>query len=139
MDIVTSLHASVFHPCTRAASWKVEGMDLEDTTKLQELTTWKVGILCLQEIHILGSDFFEYSNLLVVLPGAEGNARSYAGEGFMVAPNLKRAVACCKQFSDRLASLRLYENGGQLLFCIGILPHELPRLRKAASVLRRNG
>ena len=52
--------------CTRAATWNVEGLNLKDSTKLQELTIWMlsndVGILCLQETHIWGSEFFEYNN-----------------------------------------------------------------------------
>ena len=110
----------------RTATWDVEGLQDKDGTKLDELTYWManrgVGILCLQETHEVGSAYFTHKGFLVILSGAEGNVRSWAGVGFIVSPHLKDSVQSFLQYTDRLASLRLRVPGGQLCLVSAYAP-----------------
>ena len=108
------------------ASWNVEGLNLDSGTKLHELQTWMVkrsiGVLCMQETHITGAQYFYDNGFLVILSGAEGDGRSYAGVGFIVAPDVCSSVSGFLQKNDRLASLRLRVRGGQVCLVTAYAP-----------------
>ena len=80
-------------PCSKIATWVVEGLNLKEGTKLEALEVWMIG---------------------AILSGKEGSLRTFAGVGFMIAPHVRQSVTGFLQYSDRLASMRLRVPGGQL-------------------------
>ena len=84
-----------------------------------------VGILCLQETHLTGASHFEEDGFSFFLSGAtSGDARSYAGVGFAVAPWAANAIVSFKAISDRVASLRVKVTGGILTLITVYIPHD---------------
>ena len=82
-------------------TWNVEGMRGDSAVKLVELRLYmkkySIGILCLQETHLLGAHFMEEDGFSVFLSGASLDVGcSYAGVGFMVAPWVTRAIVSFK-------------------------------------------
>ena len=106
--------------CNRFGTWNIEGLPLQSGTKLCEIQQWmihyRIAVLCLQETHRLGSSYFVDNGFLVILPGAEGDQRSYTSVGFLVAPWARHSVQTFTQFSDRQASVKLRVMGGQVVF-----------------------
>ena len=72
----------------RICSWNVEGLtDLKIHEICSYMQTHGVDAICLQETRRPNSDHYvAEGGFLIVLSGTAGNAREYAGVGFIVAP-----------------------------------------------------
>ena len=82
----------------------------------------EISVLCLQETHEAGSQYFWYDSFLVILSGTECDGRTFTGVGFIVAPTVTHAVVGFLQYSDRLASLRMRVPGGQVCIASAYAP-----------------
>ena len=112
----------------KIASWNVEGLRGEASTKLFELrhfmNTNGISILCLQETHLHGVHYYTEDGFTLFLFGiAEGSGRSYAGVGFLVAPWAIKSIISFRGINDRLASLRVKQSGGILTLLSAYAPH----------------
>ena len=101
-------------------SWNVKGL-------LLHMSHYSMGILCLQETHLSNTAVYEEGSL-VILAGADGEHRSWAGVGFIIAPRCKGRVKSYKQVSDRMCSLRLKVAGGIVGVLTAYAPHNLKPL-----------
>ena len=52
------------------------------------LVIWSTPVVCLQEARCKGSKIYEFEGHFIILSGAEGDGREYAGVGFFVASGL---------------------------------------------------
>ena len=98
------------------ASWNVEGFTDEKQIALQRsMTDRRIGVLCLQETHKRGSDYFITSDgFLVIFSGTSTGDREHAGVGFLVAPWMRKYVVSFTQPSSRFASLKIRVKGGKI-------------------------
>ena len=81
-------------------------------------------MLCMQELHISGVDFYiTEEGASVILSGGPSGMREYAGVGFLVAPIFRSYVISFKEYTDRIASLKLRVLGGQLRLILAYAPH----------------
>ena len=112
----------------RIASWNVEGLRGEASTKLFELrqfmNTNGISILCLQETHLHGVHYYMEDGFTLFLSGSdESSGRSYAGVGFLVAPWAIKSIISFRGINHRLASLRVKQSGGVLTVLSAYAPH----------------
>ena len=58
---------------TKIATWNIEGMHLHSPAKLfqiiQHMYIFEIGILCIQETHICGAQYFHFEGYLVINSG----------------------------------------------------------------------
>ena len=108
-----------------AVSWNVEGLTEDKLLTLQTyMHKYNIDLICLQESHRPKSDYYVTDNgYLVILSGAAGSCKEYAGVGFVVAPWIRRSVIGFCQYSNRLASLKLRVPGGKAVFFSAYAPH----------------
>ena len=111
--------------CKIAATWNVEGLLTESKLEqlIQHMLTHSIDLLCLQETHQQGSEYYVSGGFLVINSGNDNDVREPAGVGFIVAPGLRHAVMGFMQFSQRLASITLRVKGGSLRFISAYAPH----------------
>ena len=80
-----------------------------------------IDVMCMQETRKKLSDnfitFFGYS---VHLSGSSGDAREWAGVGFIVAPRVRKFMVGFTLFSNRVASFALKCCGWMLCDCVGL-------------------
>ena len=107
------------------ASWNVEGFTDEKQIALQRsMTDRRIGVLCLQETHKRGSDYFITSDgFLVIFSGTSTGDREHAGVGFLVAPWMRKYVVSFTQPSSRFASLKIRVKGGKINLITAYAPH----------------
>ena len=113
----------------RLATWNVEGIHGDSQVKLEELCIFMrlrdVDILCIQETHKFGAEYFYVNGYMVCLSGSRsgGQTRSNAGVGFIVAPRARPSIISFKASSDRLASLKVKTPGGNITLLSFYAPH----------------
>ena len=109
----------------KIATWNIEGLTEEKLVELIRIMEERdIGILCLQETHCAGADYFlRNDGYLVIQSGGPNAMREWAGVGFLVAPAFRRSVLGFNQFSDRIASLKLKVLGGQMTILTAYAPH----------------
>ena len=66
-----------------------------------------IDVLCLQETRASQAEYYTYRGYRVILSGAEGTGRQWAGVGVIVSPRFSRNTIGFLQYSDRLASLTM--------------------------------
>ncbi len=100
-----------------------------DNAKLPEIL-WhmarhNIAVLCLQETHTQGSQYYYSDGFLIILSGGTGHAGSklYSGVGLVIAPWAVKAVIGSKLINNRLAVLRLKVSGGMLNVVSAYAPH----------------
>ena len=100
-------------------SWNVEGLGA-DYYKISELI-WhmkqkQIAVLCIQETHVHGMHHYQHNNFTIILSGKPptDGLRSFSGVGFIIAPWAISAVIGFSLINDRIASLKLRVNGGDL-------------------------
>lgn len=112
----------------RFATWNVEGMRGDSSIKLQELflymTNENIDVLCIQETHLNGAEYYEMDGFMVYLSGSRKDDRNYTGVGFIVAPWTKTAVITFHAVTERIGSLRLKVHGGTLTILSVYAPHD---------------
>eukprot|EP00959_Pyramimonas_sp_CCMP1952_P402315 8430936-Pyramimonas_sp.AAC.1 len=113
----------------RLGSWNVEGLRGDSQVKFTELfgtmRKQNIDILCIQETHLHGTDYYKHEEgFLVCLSGElDANKRSDAGVGFIVAPWAEKSAVAFHASSPRLASLRIKIVGGMLTLITAYAPH----------------
>ena len=111
----------------KIGTWTVEGLPESRPEKLLQvldhMKSHGIAVLCVQEIHRRGSDYFEVNGFLVIFSGNDRGEREYAGVGFIVAPWVKAAVMSFTQRSSRLASIKFKISGGSLILVSAYAPH----------------
>ena len=94
-------------------SWNVKGLtDLRILELVLHMQKYDIDILCLQETHVCSTSIYEEQGYLVIQSGSDGDARSWAGVGFIVSPRCKRRIKSYKQVSDRICLMKLTVKGG---------------------------
>ena len=108
-----------------AVSWNVEGLTEDKLLTLQTyMLKYNIDLICLQESHRTKSDYYVTdAGCFVILSGAAGSCKEYAGVGLVVAPWTRRSVVGFCQYSNRLASLKLRVPGGKAVFFSPYTPH----------------
>ena len=123
----------------RIATWNVEGLRGASSVKLEEIREFmrlrRVGILCLQETHLTGAEYYEDGGFMFFVSGAtSGEARTFAGVGFFVAPWAAGSIVSFKAVSERVASLRVKVTGGILTILNVYVPHDRHALDERHAV-----
>ena len=79
---------------TKIATWNVEGLTDSKVEELQIIMEERgIGILCLQETHRAGADyFFTEKGYLLILSGGPVGQREWAGVGFIIASFFRRSI-----------------------------------------------
>ena len=85
----------------------------------------KIDILCIQETHLRGAEYYELEGFLVALSGGSPDisGRSHAGVGFIVSPHVTRSVISFSAIDDRVAALKIKVPGGTLTLMSAYAPH----------------
>ena len=109
----------------KIGTWNVEGLTDSKIVELQNIMEERgLGMMCLQETHRLGADYFLINEgYLVILSGGPSGSREWAGVGFLVTPIFRRSILRLDYFSDRIASLKLKVLSGQMRIIIAYFPH----------------
>ena len=116
-------------PCNlhlRVGTWNVEGLTEAKHVELEmHMRNLSIDILCLQEIHNTGSEYYSTkSGFLFILSGkVDADDNETAGVGFVVAPHLRRSVISFRQETSRMACLKLRVVGGKAAICSTYAPH----------------
>ena len=82
-----------------------------------------VDILCIQETHLNGAEYYDIDGFMVCLSGDQSDSRSHSGVGFIVSPLARRSVVSFQAVNDRLASLKVKVPGGTLSIISAYAPH----------------
>lgn len=85
----------------------------------------RIDIVCLQETRALKAEYYTANGYRIVLSGSEEAKRSWAGIGFIIAPWCQHRVCSFLQYSDRLASIKVKEKGGEIAIICCYAPHNL--------------
>ena len=108
-------------------SWNVEGLT---DIKLEQIALYmkqnSLDVVCMQEVRKAKSDTFELdSGHLVFWSGGGGDAREWAGVGFMVSPRFKSQIIGYIPFSSRNACLKLKVTRGCIALFTVLATHNL--------------
>ena len=92
----------------RFGTWNVEGLTDIKIHMLQRIMRQSnIGVLCLQETHRCGSDYWiTEDGYLVILSGVAEDVREYAGVGFLISPRIRPALLGFLQVSNRICCLK---------------------------------
>ena len=83
-------------------SWNVEGLtDVKLHQLCDIMRSRALSILCLQETRIscTGSRVLD-NDYVFIASGSDGEGKTYAGVGFLIAPSLRKSVVSFKPISD---------------------------------------
>ena len=82
-----------------------------------------------------GAEYYEDGGFMFFLSGAtSGEARTFAGVGFIVAPWAAGSIVSFKAVSERVASLRVKVTGGILTILNVYVPHDRHALDERHAV-----
>ena len=86
---------------------------------------YDIHILCIQETHRAGSEYFITNHgSLVILAGSNNHDHTeHAGVGFIFAPHVRSSLINFCQHNSRLCYLKLKIKGGKLAIISAYAPH----------------
>ena len=92
---------------------------------MQFMLMYQIDAICLQETYTLQAEHYSIDGFKIILSGAEGVTRSWAGVGFIIAPHATRFVQSFMQYSDRMAYLKMRTDKGKVGIFSVYAPHNL--------------
>eukprot|EP00959_Pyramimonas_sp_CCMP1952_P360298 7544842-Pyramimonas_sp.AAC.1 len=92
----------------KTATSNVQGLAEE---KLVEITTHmghhNIQLLCAQETRQKQAYIYDFNGYVILRSGAEGEAQSFTGVGFIISESLWKRIRSYKQVSDRIVRIKI--------------------------------
>ena len=112
-------------------TWNIQGLtDVKTVELIRHMAFYAIDILCIQETRKQKSDVYTFDDHDVILSGADGEDREWAGVGFIIAPAARRHVKSFKQVSRRICVLKLRMRSNTIGVVGAYAPHNLRPLQE---------